>query len=334
MAIILSFVITVYDKESYILEVIDSILSQEIDVECEYIFIDDGSSDKSLEFITSATRDISNCTIISHKNRGVVESTILGIHAAKGDFIKFVDGDDVLLGNIAAIQLEILMRDESLSYVACSIGVKKNSVIEPGFRKYPIIGSSLEEGDLDYFSGENALYTVLARKDGYTEALTGVTMGMSRKACINLDVVQEIINKYKIRQVQDHLISAVSLLGKESRFAFIKRIGCVELSKSNSVEANKTLSNRNSRSREEAVLINYYLSFTLSGELKNKLVFRDVNRAYRVVYGRVERFQRLNPLSLYNRLKLVMFLGNSFFVSSAYNSLVSKIISVREQRVS
>lgn len=92
-----SYVITVFNKEEYLPEVIRSLEAQ-VDVdEKEYIFIDDGSSDASVQVIKDCTKDLAAKTIIiEQENLGASWGTNAGVEAASHEWIKLCDGDDLL----------------------------------------------------------------------------------------------------------------------------------------------------------------------------------------------------------------------------------------------
>jgi len=92
-----SYVITVFNKEEYLPEVIRSLEAQ-VDIdEKEYIFIDDGSTDASVQVIKDCTKDLSSKTvIIEQENLGASVGTNAGVNAASYEWIKLCDGDDLL----------------------------------------------------------------------------------------------------------------------------------------------------------------------------------------------------------------------------------------------
>ncbi len=92
-----SYVITVYNKTPFLPYVVAGLGAQEGDFEREFIFVDDGSTDDSVECLERLTPPLGNVRIIRQKNRGPALATNAGIDAATGDYIKLVDGDDILL---------------------------------------------------------------------------------------------------------------------------------------------------------------------------------------------------------------------------------------------
>lgn len=90
-----SIIVPVYNTEQYVGECINSILSQ-TNRDFELIVIDDGSNDRSIEIVEKAIEKHPDCTLIKRNHTGVCCARNNGIEAARGDYICFVDSDDIL----------------------------------------------------------------------------------------------------------------------------------------------------------------------------------------------------------------------------------------------
>lgn len=88
----ISIIIPVYNKEEFIEECINSIINQTFD-DYEAIFINDGSSDNSLE-ILKKYEDRKNFKIISQENSGPATARNVGLKKACGEYVFFLDADD------------------------------------------------------------------------------------------------------------------------------------------------------------------------------------------------------------------------------------------------
>lgn len=93
MNIKVSVIIPVYNCEKYIAECIESLIGQTLK-ECEFIFVNDGSSDKSKEIIEGYSQNDSRIKIINQENGGVSVARNTGLKNSVGEYIGFVDGDD------------------------------------------------------------------------------------------------------------------------------------------------------------------------------------------------------------------------------------------------
>jgi glycosyltransferase involved in cell wall biosynthesis len=103
----------VYNGEKYLRQAIDSILSQTFS-DFEFIIIDDGSTDKSLEIIISY-QDSRICIMQNGTNQGLVSSLNKGLNLAKGKYIARMDCDDISLPERLAQQVNFLEQNTLVS---------------------------------------------------------------------------------------------------------------------------------------------------------------------------------------------------------------------------
>src|SRR5687768_8397891 len=100
-----SVVIPCYNGEQFIREAIGSALSQTYP-DLEIIVIDDGSTDGSLDRIRSFGKGI---RWESGPNRGGCAARNRGIELARGDWVQFLDADDLLHPNKIACQTPVAL---------------------------------------------------------------------------------------------------------------------------------------------------------------------------------------------------------------------------------
>lgn len=92
---IISIIVPVYNAENYIDACIQSVLDQS--VECyELILVDDGSTDKSGILCDTWAIDDERIRVIHSENKGAAHARNLGVKSAKGNYITFVDADDII----------------------------------------------------------------------------------------------------------------------------------------------------------------------------------------------------------------------------------------------
>lgn len=92
---LISIVVPVYNIEKYIERCIKSILSQTYS-NIEIIIVDDGSTDNTASIIDQYALKDTRIIPIHKKNGGVSSARTEGINRASGEWIGFVDGDDVI----------------------------------------------------------------------------------------------------------------------------------------------------------------------------------------------------------------------------------------------
>ncbi len=97
----LSFIIPVFNAEMYLAECLNSLLAQDIPQEdYEILCVNDGSTDHSAEILEAYEATCPNLHVITQENAGVVTARNAGLSQAQGEFIWFVDSDDLVLENV------------------------------------------------------------------------------------------------------------------------------------------------------------------------------------------------------------------------------------------
>ena len=93
----ISFISSVYNKEKYLNSFISSIQNQDLK-DFEVILIDDCSTDKSIQKINEFQKKDKRIKLIKNrKNQGALNSRFKGAMFSKGEYIIFVDSDDIVL---------------------------------------------------------------------------------------------------------------------------------------------------------------------------------------------------------------------------------------------
>lgn len=92
---LLSIIIPAYNIENYIGRCLESLINQTYQ-SLEIIVIDDGSTDNTLSVIDEYCHKDSRIKFIHKENEGVSLARLVGMKEAKGSYIGFVDGDDVV----------------------------------------------------------------------------------------------------------------------------------------------------------------------------------------------------------------------------------------------
>ena len=93
--LLLSIILPVYNSENTIQRCIESILRQKL-TNFECIIINDGSTDNSQSIIENYAQKDPRIILINQLNHGVSHSRNVGIQAATGQYIGFIDSDDYI----------------------------------------------------------------------------------------------------------------------------------------------------------------------------------------------------------------------------------------------
>ena len=124
---LVSVIIPTYNCASYVVTAIKSVLFQSYE-KSEIIIIDDGSTDETREVIRPYMKDI---VYIYQENRGLPAARNRGLQEATGEFIAFLDADDLWLKDKLAIQLQVFESSPSVGIVFSDFSV----FAEDGFRE-------------------------------------------------------------------------------------------------------------------------------------------------------------------------------------------------------
>jgi glycosyltransferase involved in cell wall biosynthesis len=99
MSPLISIVMATYNGEKYLREQVDSLLAQSYP-SLEFVFVDDASSDSSLEILQQyASQDERIHLVVNPFNQGLLSTFETGIRAAKGEMIALADQDDVWISD-------------------------------------------------------------------------------------------------------------------------------------------------------------------------------------------------------------------------------------------
>ena len=113
----ISVIIPVYNTEQYLRDCLDSVLAQTYD-NIEVLCIDNGSTDKSAEILNEySLKD--NRIVILQSPKGVSRARNLGIDCARGEYITFVDSDDIIHKEYIE-KLYKTIADNNVDFVVCS----------------------------------------------------------------------------------------------------------------------------------------------------------------------------------------------------------------------
>jgi glycosyltransferase involved in cell wall biosynthesis len=148
-----SIIIPVYNVELYLGDCLESVVKQTYS-DYEVICVNDGSIDGSLKILEEFQKKYLQIKIISQPNKGLSGARNAGIHAAKGDYLFFLDSDDWIEPNT----LEILAQKQNGEDLICFNGQR---VLENGMIEKPDAG--IDEGRLsgwEYYTK----YALLPRK--------------------------------------------------------------------------------------------------------------------------------------------------------------------------
>ena len=113
-----TIIVPVYNAEKYVRETLDSLMSQTMK-DFEVLMIDDGSRDSSPAIIDEYAQSNVRFRAIHKENGGVSSARNLGLREAQGEWVMFVDSDDLLTEN--TLQALCAVTDGETDYVLGSV---------------------------------------------------------------------------------------------------------------------------------------------------------------------------------------------------------------------
>ncbi|MBD5355731.1 MAG: glycosyltransferase family 2 protein [Bacteroides sp.] len=88
-------IIPIYNAEEFLPEAIASVLAQTY-TDWELILVNDGSTDRSAAICDAAARECRKIKVVHNSNRGVSNARNTGLDLASGEYIVFIDADDMI----------------------------------------------------------------------------------------------------------------------------------------------------------------------------------------------------------------------------------------------
>lgn len=123
---LISFIVTSFNYENYVIKTLESIKNQSYE-NIEIIVVDDKSNDNSVERIKEFAKNNPGLVlklIEHHENKGQMAAMQTGLSYAKGQFICFIDSDDILVKDYARTLIRV--------HMSCSVAFASGQLIEIG----------------------------------------------------------------------------------------------------------------------------------------------------------------------------------------------------------
>lgn len=121
---LISVIMPIYNVDSYLKESLESVVSQDINFfkNIEIILVDDGSTDNSSNICKKYTNTFpNNVRYIYQENCGVSNARNVGLSLARGDYIHFFDGDDIISKDFYSKSIDFLEKHKNVDFVASKL---------------------------------------------------------------------------------------------------------------------------------------------------------------------------------------------------------------------
>ena len=126
---LVSVIVPVFNRDNFVRDALDSILGQSY-AQVEIVAVNDGSTDNSLAILREyEDRYRGQVIVIDQENQGQVKSRNNAILKANGEYIAFLDSDDLWLPDKLEKQIPLFVGDVGLVYSAVYIINERNKVV-------------------------------------------------------------------------------------------------------------------------------------------------------------------------------------------------------------
>lgn len=208
---LVSIIIPCFNHGQYLSEAIDSCLRQTYS-KIEIIIVDDGSTDNTRD----VSKNYANVIYLYQKNKGLSAARNTGIKNSMGDFLVFLDADDLLFEDAVAYNIEYLIKETQLAFVSGAHQVSTIDNIKIKTIRENVASDHFQTLLKRNYIGMHA--TVMFRRKVFDEILYDSTL----KACEDYDLYLRIAQKYPIahhrkvlsvyRMHQENMSNNISLM--------------------------------------------------------------------------------------------------------------------------
>ncbi len=131
MTKLVSIVVPAYNVEKFIAETIDSVIAQTYE-NWELIVVDDGAKDATASIVSKYVKKDTRISLISIENGGVSNARNTGIRLCKGEFIAFLDADDLWKKENLFQKVDLLENQPEIDWVFSDMAEINEDSIETG----------------------------------------------------------------------------------------------------------------------------------------------------------------------------------------------------------
>ncbi len=173
---LITVVVPCYNNEKYLPKCIESILNQTYS-NLEIILVNDGSTDNSIAVINEYAKKDKRIVVIDQKNQGVSVARNTAIDIAKGEYLSFVDSDDIISLDYFEVLMDSLTRNDADIAICRALRfVEGEEIVKPAeeyneevFNREEVIENLIVKGDFYDFPSTKLYKKVLFENERYAE---------------------------------------------------------------------------------------------------------------------------------------------------------------------
>lgn len=200
-----SVIVPVFNVETYLDKCICSVMKQSY-TNWELILVDDGSTDMSPSICDKYASQKSNISVYHKVNEGAFASRRYGIHKAKGEYVIFLDSDDML-------------GSDALKTITSVIEKEKCDCVVYGLKRVNDSGEQLE------IWSDNETTMLKTKRDIYKKILLDVKYNSLCRKAIKTELILSIISGTKPSIIHgEDLLETLGIIEKIDSVVFIPDI--------------------------------------------------------------------------------------------------------------
>lgn len=199
---LISIIIPCYNGEKFIREAIESVFNQSYE-NWELIIVDDGSIDKSKDIVRQYIRDKRVKLVENECNKGIPKTKNRGLLIAKGEYVAFLDQDDIWMRHKLESQLRLFEQDDEVGLVCTGmIFTDENMKSRDIFNGFDDVDQQKLLKNL-YLSPINSSSLMMVKQECFSRA---GTFDEDIKGWDDYEFLMRIATKFRIKYIRRPLV--------------------------------------------------------------------------------------------------------------------------------
>lgn len=174
----LSFITINYNSSNLTIKLVDSIISQTVNLDFEIIVVDNASKKEDFQNLCDSLNRFDQVKIIKNKiNSGFASGNMLGINYAKGKYYFFINNDCILLNNTSKILKDFLDFNEDVGLATAKV-LDNNGNYSSSYKQFPHLIKQLFGNSIQRIVSKNRFPSnkIKLEKNSEVEVISGSCM--------------------------------------------------------------------------------------------------------------------------------------------------------------
>lgn len=174
----LSFITINYNSSNLTIKLVDSIISQTINLDFEIIVVDNASKKEDFQNLCDSLNRFEQVKIIRNKiNSGFASGNMLGVNYALGKYYFFINNDCILLNNTSKILKDFLDFNKDVGLVTAKV-LDNNGNYSSSYKQFPHLIKQLFGNSIQRIISKNRFPSnkIKLEKNSEVEVISGSCM--------------------------------------------------------------------------------------------------------------------------------------------------------------